>query len=71
VAADGVKIINVYPGEVNTPILEQRPTPVSQEHKERILQPDDVSEMLLAVLNLPDNVHVPELVIKPLCQNWY
>jgi NADP-dependent 3-hydroxy acid dehydrogenase YdfG len=56
---------------VNTPILEQRPTPVSQEHKERILQPDDVSEMLLAVLNLPDNVHVPELVIKPLCQNWY
>lgn len=71
VAADGVKIINVYPGEVNTPILEQRPTPVSQEHKERILQPDDVSEMLVAVLNLPDNVHVPELVIKPLCQNWY
>lgn len=71
VAADGVKVINVYPGEVNTPLLEQRPSPVSEEHKQRILQPDEVTEMLLAVLNLPDNVHVPELVIKPLGQNWY
>lgn len=71
VAPDGVRVINVYPGEVNTPILENRPTPVSEEHKQRILQPEHVTELLIAVLNLPETVHVPELVIKPLTQTWY
>jgi NADP-dependent 3-hydroxy acid dehydrogenase YdfG len=71
VAPDGVRIINLYPGEVNTPILENRPAPVSEEHKQKILQPEHVTELVMAVLNLPDSVHVPELVVKPLTQVWY
>ncbi len=71
VAPDGVRVINLYPGEVNTPILENRPTPVTEEHKQRILQPEHVTELVMSVLNLPESVHVPELVIKPLTQNWY
>jgi NADP-dependent 3-hydroxy acid dehydrogenase YdfG len=71
VAPDGVRVINVYPGEVNTPILDNRPSPISEEHRQSILQPDQVTELLMAVLNLPDAVHVPELVVKPLCQTWY
>jgi NADP-dependent 3-hydroxy acid dehydrogenase YdfG len=71
VAPDGVRVINLYPGEVNTPLLENRPSPVSEEHKQKILQPEHVTELLMAVLNLPESVHVPELVIKPLSQTWY
>lgn len=71
VAPDGVRVTNLYPGEVNTPILENRPTPVDEAHKQRILQPEHVAELVLAVLALPDSVHVPELVIKPLSQGWY
>ncbi len=71
VAPDGVRVINLYPGEVNTPILENRPTPVSEEHKQKILQPEHVTELVMAVLNLPESVHVPELVIKPLTQAWF
>lgn len=71
VAPDGVRVINVYPGEVNTPILDNRPSPISEEHRQKILQPDQVTELLLSVLNLPEIVHVPELVIKPLSQTWY
>ena len=71
VAADGVRVVNLYPGEVNTPILDNRPIPVSAEHRQSILQPDEVSELVMAVLNLPDSVHVPELVVKPLSQVWY
>lgn len=71
VAADGVRIINLYPGEVNTPILDNRPVPVSPEHRQEILQPDEVTELVMAVLNLPPSVHVPELVVKPLAQIWY
>ena len=71
VADEGVRITNVYPGEVNTPILENRPTPVTEEHKQRIVQPDSVAQLIRAILELPDAVHVPEVVIKPLTQEWF
>lgn len=70
VAEDGVRVTNVYPGEVNTPLLEQRPAPVSEEHKERILQPDDVAELIVAIVAMPKALHIPELVFKPISQQW-
>ncbi|MCA9192362.1 MAG: SDR family oxidoreductase [Planctomycetales bacterium] len=71
VAPDGVRVTNLYPGEVNTPLLEQRPAPVSDEHKQRILQPQHVADLVLSILALPAGVHVPEVIIKPLSQGWY
>jgi NAD(P)-dependent dehydrogenase (short-subunit alcohol dehydrogenase family) len=65
---NGVRITNVYPGEVNTPILDHRPNPVSDEHKARILQPEDVGALVLALALLPPRAHVPEVVIKPTLQ---
>lgn len=70
VGPDGVRVTNVYPGEVNTPILENRPQPVSEEHKQRILQPEHVAELIVCLVALPPQVHVPEIVIKPLSQGW-
>lgn len=70
VRLEGVRITNVYPGEVNTPILDKRPTPVSQEHKEAILQPEDIALMVTAICHLPSRAHVPEIVIKPTIQEW-
>lgn len=71
VAEDGVRLTNLYPGEVNTPILDERPTPVSDEHRQRILQPEEVAQLVLGIIALPPTVHVPEVVIKPLSQQWY
>ena len=66
----GIRITNVYPGEVNTPILENRPKPVSDEHKARILQPEDVGELVLTIACLPQRAHIPDVVIKPLSQEF-
>lgn len=71
VAADGVRVTNLYPGEVNTPILNERPTPVTDEHRARILQPEDVAELVLSIVSLPPSVHVPEVIIKPLSQGYF
>jgi NADP-dependent 3-hydroxy acid dehydrogenase YdfG len=70
VRLEGVRVTNVYPGEVNTPILDKRPTPVSQEHKQAILQPEDIGAMIAAICRLPPRAHVPEIVIKPTIQEW-
>ncbi|NND99687.1 MAG: SDR family oxidoreductase [Pirellulaceae bacterium] len=67
---EGVRITNVYPGEVNTPILDNRPTPVSQEHKDSILQPEDIASVVLSICELPPRANVPEIVIKPTTQEW-
>lgn len=66
----GIRVTNVYPGEVETPILDARPVPVSAEHRARILQPDDVASMIVAVAQLPPRAHVPDLVIKPTTQEF-
>ncbi len=71
VASDGIRVTNVYPGEVNTPLLEQRPSPVSEDHRLRILQPDDVAAVIVSLIELPEAVHIPEIVVKPLSQQWY
>ena len=67
---EGVRITNVYPGEVNTPILDKRPTPVSQEHKESILQPEDIAAVVKTICELPPRANVPEIVVKPTKQEW-
>jgi NADP-dependent 3-hydroxy acid dehydrogenase YdfG len=64
----GIRVSNVYPGEVDTPILEERPEPVTPEHRQRILRPEDVAAAVLFVATLPPHVSVPELVIKPTTQ---
>ena len=67
---NGIRVTNVYPGEVETPILDARPNPVSAEHRSRILQPDDIASLVVAVVALPPRAHVPDLVIKPTTQEF-
>jgi NADP-dependent 3-hydroxy acid dehydrogenase YdfG len=64
----GVRVCNIYPGEVDTPILEVRPQPVSDEHRRRILRAEDVAAAVLFVATQPPHVSIPELVIKPTWQ---
>ena len=67
----GVRVSNIYPGEIDTPILEERPTPVTDEQRAKILKPEDVAEAVLFVAALPPHVSVPELVIKPTSQMYF
>ncbi len=68
VHADNVRVTNIYPGEVETPILEKRPVKPTAEHRARMLQPEDVADMAVAVAKLPPRAVVQELVIAPLYQ---
>jgi NADP-dependent 3-hydroxy acid dehydrogenase YdfG len=65
---NGIRATLLCPGEVNTPILDDRPVKVSDEHKAQILQPEDVAAAVLFVAALPPRVHIPELLIKPVTQ---
>ena len=69
-AAHGIRITNIYPGEVNTPLLDQRPEPPPAEKRARMVQPEDLGHLVVALARLPARAHVPEVVITPLYQPW-
>lgn len=65
-----IRVTSIYPGEVDTPILKNRPSPVTDEHRARILQPDDIAAAVLMIAELPPRAHVAELVMKPTWQEY-
>ncbi len=71
VRGEGVRVTNLYPGEVDTPLLDKRPVPVSQAHRESILKPEDIAEVVVTICRLPPRACVPEVVVKPTIQEWF
>jgi len=61
----GIRSTVIYPGEVNTPILDARPVPVPQERREAILQPEDIAAAVKFLVELNPRARVPELVLTP------
>ena len=61
----GLRSCCIYPGEVNTPILEFRPNPVSDEKRAAALLPEDIAAAALMVAKLPDRAIVEEITIFP------
>lgn len=64
-AEHGIKVTNIYPGETNTPIVDQRPSPPPPERRARMVQPEDIAACVVAVAKLPPRAVVPELVVTP------
>lgn len=64
-AQHGIKVTNIYPGETNTPIVDQRPEPPPPEKRAAMLQPEDVAAAVMSVIRLPARAVVPELIITP------
>jgi NAD(P)-dependent dehydrogenase (short-subunit alcohol dehydrogenase family) len=62
---NGIRISSIYPGEVDTPLLEQRPAPVSADQRKVILQAADVAAAALFIATLPGRASIPELIITP------
>jgi NADP-dependent 3-hydroxy acid dehydrogenase YdfG len=63
--ARGIRSSVIYPGEVETPILDARPVPVPAERRAVILQPEDIAAAVRFLVELHPRAHVPELVITP------
>ena len=69
-ADSGIRVTSIFPGEVNTPILNERPVKVPEEQKARMVHPEDIGSLVVAIAQLPKHVVVPELVIKPTYQQY-
>jgi len=63
--ANGLRACCLMPGEVATPILEQRPVVPSAAEQARMLQPEDLGRTIAFVANMPPRVCINEILISP------
>jgi NAD(P)-dependent dehydrogenase (short-subunit alcohol dehydrogenase family) len=62
---NGIRACAVFPGDVDTPLLEKRPQPPSAEARQKMLRPEDVAECVMLAINLPHRAVVEQLVVRP------
>jgi NAD(P)-dependent dehydrogenase (short-subunit alcohol dehydrogenase family) len=63
--ANGIRACAIFPGDINTPILDLRPSPPPPEARQRMLQAEDVAQCVLLAISLPPRAVIEELVLKP------
>ncbi len=67
----GVRATAICPGEVATPILDNRPIPVSQEDRDKMVQAEDCGDVIRFLAELPSHVCINELTISPTWNRGY
>jgi len=67
----GVRACAICPGEVATPILDNRPVPVSREDRAKMVQPEDCGDIVRFLSALPAHVCINELTVSPTWNRGY
>jgi NAD(P)-dependent dehydrogenase (short-subunit alcohol dehydrogenase family) len=62
---NGIRACAIFPGEINTPLLEKRPTPPPPAAREKMLQPQDVAAAVIFAIEIPHRAIVEKLVLRP------
>ncbi|MDN5794365.1 MAG: SDR family NAD(P)-dependent oxidoreductase [Intrasporangium sp.] len=62
----GISACLLCPGDIDTPLIDNRPVVPDQAQRERMLTPDDVARAVAFVFGLPRHACVNELVISPI-----
>jgi NAD(P)-dependent dehydrogenase (short-subunit alcohol dehydrogenase family) len=59
----GIRATSIFPRDVNTPLLDHRPSPPPAEARAKMLQPEDLAACAWLAATLPQHVILDEVVI--------
>jgi NADP-dependent 3-hydroxy acid dehydrogenase YdfG len=62
---NGIRACCIFPGDIDTPLLDKRPTPPAPNTRMRMLQPEDIAACVWFVATLPARATVGELLVRP------
>ena len=61
----GLRACCIFPGDIDTPLLQRRPVPPPPEARAQMMQPADVAECVWFAASLPARATVEEIVVRP------
>ena len=64
-APNGIRACCIFPGDIDTPLLDKRPSPPPRDARTRMLRPEDVTACIWFVASLPPRANVQEILIRP------
>ncbi len=62
---NNIRCCCISPGEVATPILDQRPVPIGKDERALMLKPDDLADMVTYVVAAPARICFNEIIMSP------
>jgi NAD(P)-dependent dehydrogenase (short-subunit alcohol dehydrogenase family) len=62
---NGIRATAIFPGDIDTPLLEKRPVPPPAEARQKMLRPEDIAECVMLAINLPERAIIESLLIRP------
>lgn len=63
--ARGVRAIAIFPGDIDTPLLDKRPVVPDATARGRMMKPEDIADCALFCAQLPPRVIVEEMLVRP------
>ncbi len=63
--ANGIRACAIFPGDIDTPLLNLRPSPPPPEARQKMLRAEDVAACALLAIHLPQHAIVEEILIRP------
>jgi NADP-dependent 3-hydroxy acid dehydrogenase YdfG len=61
----GVRACAIFPGDIDTPLLDRRPAPPDASARAKMMLPEDIAECALLAINLPPRAIVEEILVRP------
>lgn len=62
---NNIRACVIYPGEIDTPLLEKRPEMPDEARRSQMLTAEDVASTILHVVNLPQRAVIESIVLRP------
>jgi NAD(P)-dependent dehydrogenase (short-subunit alcohol dehydrogenase family) len=62
---NGIRACAIFPGDIDTPLLDKRPAPPPPEARSKMMLPEDIAQCALLAINLPPRTIVEEILVRP------
>jgi NADP-dependent 3-hydroxy acid dehydrogenase YdfG len=63
--ARGIRACSIFPGDIDTPILDKRPVVPDAAARAKMMQPEDIAACALLAINLPPRAIIEEMTVRP------
>ncbi|MEK7779867.1 MAG: SDR family oxidoreductase [Verrucomicrobiota bacterium] len=63
--ANGIRACAIFPGDIDTPLLDKRPQVPDATARAKMMRAEDVADCALFCLNLPPHIIVEEMLVRP------